>query len=123
MRPEVAGVLSLTFTASTAQTDQDAFRDNQQTELTTVVAEADVELQLTLTYPPSRCMRATRASWRRKSATQYKAPATNVTAVLRFLAGSSVLLGGSCVPDGAETVCTFAMGQLPSRGWEHGHVW
>ena len=111
MRPEVAGVLSLTFTASTAQTDRDR-SNNSQTELTTVVAEADVELQLTLNPVPLYAGQPFFMAAEVRNAGP--APATNVTAVLRFSAGSSVLLGGSCVPDGAETVCTFAMGQLPS---------
>jgi uncharacterized repeat protein (TIGR01451 family) len=111
MRPEVAGVLSLMFTVSTAQTDRDPSNDSQ-TELTTVVAEADVGLQLEASAIPLFAGQPFFMSARAFNVGP--APATNVTAVLRFPAGLSVLLGGSCVPDGAETVCTFPMGQLPS---------
>jgi len=111
VRPEVAGVLSLTFVASTTQTDRDP-SNNSQMELTTVVAEADVALQLTSNAVPLFAGELFFMSARVINAGP--APATNPTAVLRFPAGLSVVFGAPCVPDGPETVCTLAMAQLPS---------
>jgi uncharacterized repeat protein (TIGR01451 family) len=109
--PGVAGVLSLTFTASAAQTDRD-LSNNSQTELTTVVAEADVRLQLSSSAVPLYAGQPFFVS--AAVFNSGPAPATNVPAVLRFPAGLSVLSGASCVPDGPESVCSFMVAQLPS---------
>ncbi len=110
VRPEVAGVLSLTFVASTEQTDRDP-SNNSQMELTTVVAEADVALRLTANAIPLFAGEPFLMS--AALINLGPSPATNLTAVLRFPTELSVLFGIPCVPDGPETVCTLPMAQLP----------
>ncbi|WP_446218551.1 hypothetical protein [Micromonospora sp. IBHARD004] len=110
--PTVAGTLSMTFTVSAAEPDRDP-SDNARTATTTVTAptEADVALQLNGPYGPVHAGTLFFISATMSNAGP--ATATGVTARLRIPAGLSIHSSASCVPDGADPVCTLGPTELP----------
>jgi uncharacterized repeat protein (TIGR01451 family) len=108
--PTTGETLSLRFTASAAESDHDP-SNNMQTETTTVIAEADVSLQLGevfgVVYAGQPFFVPVQMS------NGGPAPATGVTATLRIPAGLAVVSDASCVPDGGGSVCTVGPAALP----------
>jgi uncharacterized repeat protein (TIGR01451 family) len=108
--PTAGDLVSMTFTASAAETDRDP-SNNTQTETTTVISEADVALDLGsvfgVVYAGQRFFLSVRMSNAGPS------PATGVTVTLRLPAALSVASGASCTPDGAGSVCTIGSNALP----------
>jgi uncharacterized repeat protein (TIGR01451 family) len=108
--PTTGETLSLSFTASAAESDRDP-SNNIQTESTTVTAEADVSLQLGEVFGVVYAGQPF-FLW----VQQFNAgpsPATGVTTTLRIPAGLAVVSGGSCIPDGGGSVCTVGPSALP----------
>lgn len=108
--PTTAETLSLSFTASAAESDRYP-SNNIQTESTTVTAEADVSLQLGEVFGVVYAGQPFFLSVQMSNAGP--SPATGVTATLRIPAGLAVVSGASCVPDGGGSVCTVGPSALP----------
>ncbi len=108
--PTTLETLSLSFTASAAESDRDP-SNNIQTESTTVTAEADVSLQLGEVFGVVYAGQPFFLSVQTSNAGP--SPATGVTATLLIPAGLVVVSGASCVPDGGGSVCTLGPTTLP----------